>query len=55
METKKIKIITEVEIEYESGLVSIDNIIPEMDYSFKVGDIHADVATVKDTEIIDFN
>ena len=54
MITKKIKVITEVEIEYNPDLTSIDNILTEIDYSFEVSDIHADIAKVKDTEIIEW-
>jgi len=54
MVTKKVKVITEVEIEYNPDLVSIDNILTEMDYSFVVGDIHTDVAEIKSTEIIEW-
>jgi|GEM_PF-6113205 hypothetical protein len=55
MEKTKIRIITEVEIEYNPDLVSIDNIVSDLDYSFKIGDIHADIATVTKTEITDFH
>ena len=48
---QKIRIITEVEIEYEPGLVSIDNIVSELDYSFTVSEMHADLAKITDTEI----
>jgi hypothetical protein len=54
MQKTKIQIITEVEIEYNPDMVSLDNIVSEMDYSFKVGDIHADVAEIKETEIMEW-
>jgi len=54
METKKIRIITEVELEFNPDLVSIDNIVSEMDYSFKVGDIHTDVAEITYTEMTEW-
>ncbi|MDR1501800.1 MAG: hypothetical protein LBT43_05030 [Prevotella sp.] len=54
METKKVIVITEIEIEYNPDLTSIDNILSEMDYSFKAAEMHADVANVKDTEIIEW-
>ena len=54
MINKKIKVITEVEIEYNPDLTSIDNILSEMDYSFKVSDIHDNVAEVKGTEILEW-
>ncbi|WP_163172404.1 hypothetical protein [Bacteroides sp. 51] len=55
MKTKKIKIVTEVEIEYNPKLISIDDILSEIDYSFNVLEGHADVAKIKDTEIIDWH
>lgn len=48
---QKIKIITEVEVEYNPELVSLGNIVAELDYSFTIGEIHADVAKITDTEI----
>jgi len=54
MITKKVKVITELEIQYNPDLVSIDNIINELDYSFTIGDIHADVAKIKETEILEW-
>ncbi|MDR1504566.1 MAG: hypothetical protein LBT43_19130 [Prevotella sp.] len=54
MVTKKVKVITEIEIEYNPDLTSIDDILTEIDYSFKVSDIHVDVAEIKNTEIIEW-
>lgn len=55
MKKKKIRIITELEIEYEPGLVSPDNIVSELDYSFNLSEAHQDIAKIIDTEIIDWN
>ncbi len=54
MEIKKIRIITEVEVEYDSNLVSLDNIFNEVDYNFKIWEGHADVANITNTEIIEW-
>lgn len=54
MQKTKIKLVIEVEIAYNPDLVSIDNIVSEIDYSLNVGDIHADVAEIKETEITEW-
>ena len=54
MKTTKIKVITEIEIESNPDLTSIDDILTEIDYSFKISDIHADVAEIKNTEFIEW-
>lgn len=55
METKKIKIVTEIEVEYNPDLIELDNIVCELDYSFSIAEHQQDVAEIKKTEIIDWN
>ena len=55
MEKKKIRIITEVEVEYNPDLVSLDDIVSGLDYSFRVWEGHADMAEIKNTEIVEWN
>ncbi|MCS2956963.1 hypothetical protein NXX53_06685 [Bacteroides salyersiae] len=55
METKKIRITTEVEIQYNPDMVSMGNIVSELDYDINVSDSHADVATITNKEIIEWH
>lgn len=50
----KIKIVTEIEIEYNPELVGIDDVVCEIGYSFLVAKHQEDVAEIKSTEIINW-
>ena len=53
METKKIQITAEVEVQYNPDMESMGNIVSELDYDSNVSDSHADVATITNKEIIE--